>query len=208
MTSNQVKRREVISTMRNLIPKDERSAYSIKNLQKGSFLSIGRKSYLVESVGTYTEVKWKNFAAKKSQYVVTELELFCVTTGETIYIEWEEDDTVEAYITTSVLSIRDVKLDGSSVKRSDVEYIANEEEGVLSVSGKGSFWYDDDSSYAALYNSEKYTDIPVRMYEFSGEHDDQLTVEFWYEEEGDSKPEREAYISKELNLRTLEVLKV
>lgn len=208
ITKNQVKRREVISTMRDLIPKGQRTAYSIKDLKKGSFLAIGKKSYLVEGVGVYTEVKWKDFSPKKSDYVVTELELFCITTGETVYVEWEEDDSVEAYITTEVLSMRDVKFEGSSATRRDVEYIADEEEGDLYVPGRGDFWYDDDSSYAALYNSDKYDDVPVRMYEFGGDGEDCLTVEFWYDDKGDSKPGREAFISRELDLRTLEVLKV
>lgn len=125
-----------------------------------------------------------------------------------MFLEWEEDDTVEAYITTKEVSLRDIRSGGIHINKKMIENISEEEEGDLTVSGAGSFWYDEDSTYAALYNSEKHTDVPVKMFEFGGDGKDQLTVEFWYDDASDAKPDREAYLSQEFDLKTIEVLKV
>lgn len=209
MTKTQIKRRELIYGIGEVLPPSQRPSLTIKDAKKGSYLSVKGETCFVEEVATYTEVKWDSFSKKKQDYLITELTLFNISTGEKLYVEWEEDDDIECCITTKELSLRDFKYDGVTASREIVEEIADEEEGELlhTPSGKA-FYYSEDDTYAALYNSDKYTDIPVRMYEFESDNGDYLTIEFWYDDNEDIKPSKEAYLSKDLDIHDIGILKV
>lgn len=203
----QQKRREYIAGLDKLIPLSKQHQYGIKDLKKGSYLSIDKENFTVLSISTYLETKWENFKKKKNDYIITELELFCLGSGEVRYIEWEEDDVVEAYITTDVLTLKSLKYRNKPVTKAVLDDIAENEEGILTVNGT-QYHYDDEDTFSALYNSDKHTDIPVRVFEFYCDNAQSLSVEFWYDDNDDLKPEKEAFFSKELNLNTLTVLQL
>ncbi|MEA1955350.1 MAG: DUF4178 domain-containing protein [Campylobacterota bacterium] len=203
----QQKRREYIAGLNQLIPLSKQHQYTIKDLKKGSYLSIGKENFTVLSTSTYLETKWENFKKKKNDYYITELELFCIGSGEVRYIEWEEDDEIEAYITTGVLALKSLKHQNKPVTKKTLDNIAENEEGILTVNGV-EYHYDDEDTFSALYNSDKHTDIPVRVFEFYCDNAKSLSVEFWYDDNDDIKPEKEAFFSEELNLTTLTVLQL
>jgi len=199
--------RTYIAGLNNLIPADDRHKYGIKDLIKNSYLSIGKENYIVIDVSTYLEVKWSNFKKKKSDYIITELKLFSLSSGEIKFVEWEEDDFIEAYVTTKTLNLRDIQYNGLKVTKNILDEIAEKEEGILSFNNT-KFYYEEEDTFAALYNSDKHSNIPVRIFEFYSNRGESLSVECWYDDNEDSKPEKEAFLSTELNLDTVSVLQL
>ena len=207
LNNKQKKRRLYISKLDKVIPKKERFNFSIKDVKNGSYICIDEQNFVVLSIGTYLETKWKNFKRKKEDYIITELKLFSLSTAEISYIEWEEDDEIEAYQTIKEIKINELKSNGSSISKNLIEKISDEEQGSVQYNNK-SYYYDDEDTYAALYTNEKYSESKVKVYGFANDLDEYISIEFWYDDNDDSKPQKEVYLSKELNLNKLSVLQI
>jgi hypothetical protein len=207
LSKNQQERRLHISNLTTLIAKEERFRLSIKDLKKGSYLSIKKENFVVLSYATYLETKWKNFKKKKEDYYITELKLFSLSTGMISYIEWEEDDEIEAYQTLKEIKATDIKCNGKNISRKIIEDISQEESGELTYNNE-SYYYEDEDTYAALYSNENYQDAAVKVYGFANKNEQYISIEFWYEEQDDAKPEKEVFLSKELDLSSLSVLQL
>jgi hypothetical protein len=197
---------ERLSAIRGLQPSQlvTTAAKSINKLAKGGYIEIDGQTYLVSEVSKYLDVKWKSFKKRKNDYWVTELLLFNLLTGEKKYIEWEIDDELEMSQTLAQIKIKDIAYEGRPITRSNLEEIAEEENGAIRFDGE-TFDYIEDDTWAALYHAEKFEEpLQVRMYEFSSDSGKNLTIELWENEE--SKPEREAFISREINLKLVFIL--
>lgn len=178
----------------------------IRQVMAGGFLELENSTYKVMERYRYLEVKWGNFNKKKSEYWVTEFKLLNVLTGETVYLEWEDDDQLEIYLTTKVIRLKDISYHGSAVKTADLVEMADEEEGTVVVNGT-SYHYSEDDTWAALFYRENDTEgEPVRFYEFSSDSNESLTIEAWEDE--DSRPEREAFTSREISYKQIKILQV
>jgi hypothetical protein len=176
----------------------------IRQVKKGGYLEIKGDTYLVSEAFRYLEVKWSSFKKKKNEYWVTELQLLNVLTGEKTFIEWEFDDELEVSQTVSEVQLKDLTENGQPLTRKILDDIAEEETGIIKYKGK-SFHYIEDDTWAALfYRNATDEPLQVRMYEFKGDDGTGLTLELWEEE--DSKPEREAFISRELSASAIKVL--
>ena len=207
MLSQKQKKIQTLLRSLNVLPKDERKKYTIKDLKKGSFFTFEKVDYYIEEVATYLDVKWKNFSKRKENYFVYEFKSISLNDASIVYFEWEEDDEIECSMTTQTLKIKDISLTNNSnnkISLSDLEDIADDEEGKVYTNDKY-YEYSEDDTWAALYSSDKYTDCKVRMYEFYN-HNEYLTIEIW--EDDEDKPEKEAFISKEIYYQDIEVLKV
>lgn len=197
-----------LKAIRGLTPSVANAAkpLSITEVKAGGYLDIEGNTYLVKQLHRYLDVKWNNFAKRKKDYWVTELQLFNLLSAEDTFLEWEYDDEVEISLTLSQVKLRDILFNGAAITRKNIEDIAEEEQGTVVCRGV-KYHYSDDETWAALfYREDSQAAEKVRMYEFSSNNDQYLTIELWENE--DDKPEREAFISKDLALNTLKVLQI
>jgi len=139
----------------------ERFNYNIKSLKQGSFVKIKGELFQVKNVFTYKEGKEQWF----------EYELFSISTGLITYIEYEEDDKIDMYITSETFNVRELP-----VSMDDVEDMADEESGKIELR-MNTFYYEDDYQATFIKGDVKDT---VYLYEFSNESEDTfLTIEEW-----------------------------
>jgi len=197
---------ERFQDIRGLSPTAEqrRCKQDIRKVKKGGYLEIKGNTYLVSEVFRYLEVKWSSFKKKKNEYWVTELQLLNVITGEKTFIEWEFDDELEIGQTISEVQLKDLTENGKPISRQTLDDIAEEEHGILKFNGKKFYYVEDDTWAALFYRNPTDEPLQVRMYEFKGDDGSFLTLELWEDE--DSKPEREAFISRELAASAIKVL--
>lgn len=203
-----VKRR--LSAIRGLEPlhENERTSYNITALKKGGYLELDGNTWKVINVFMYLDVKWSSFRPRKNDYWITELELFSLNTGKTIYVEWELDDELEICRTDALVKMRDIQFDGKPLKSADLEYIADEEEGDVSINGVR-YSYNEDDTWAGLFfkrRGEK-DGVPMRAYEFESSDGQYLTVETWHEDD-EERPEREAFLSHTVRSEDITVLQI
>ena len=190
-----------------LTPAD-RTKLDITSLKKGGYLELDEQTWKVTNIFLYLDVKWKNFKPRKNDYWVTELELLSLETGKTMYIEWEIDDELEVCQTDSLVKMRDIKFEGKSLSRADLDYIADEEEGTVTYNGV-EYAYSEDDTWAGRFikaNGSK-DGIPMRAYEFESENETFLTIETWHEDD-DERPDREAFISHQISNKAVSVLQI
>ena len=200
---------ERIDAIRQLEPVApmERKKLNIEDLQIGGFLKIEGSAFQVKSLGYYLDVKWKNFSVRKSEYWVTELELFNLHNGEIKYFEWERDDELELSITEELVKLRDIKYSGKSLTHAHLDSIADNEEGTVLCKGVN-YHYVEDDTWAGRYSKDKRKDgAPMRAYEFEGDNGTFLTVEAWHEDD-DERPDREAFLSRSVSVRDIEILQL
>lgn len=193
----------------NPLSSSEQAKLNIKALKKGGYLELNDQTWKVNNIFLYLDVKWDNFKPRKKDYWVTELELFSLETGETIYVEWEFDDELEVSQTDALVKMRDIKFEGKSLSRKDLEYIADEEEGDVTYNDV-TYYYSEEDTWAGRFikaNGSK-DGIPMRSYEFESEDEKTfLTIETWHEDD-DERPQREAFISHEISSKSINVLQV
>ncbi|MES2006705.1 MAG: DUF4178 domain-containing protein [Patescibacteria group bacterium] len=183
-----------------LIPEQARSGKSIKNVQIGGVLVIGQHAYRVVGRSEYAECDEK--FNKKTGDHWEELALFCLDTGDTAYLEFEEDDGIKCWLTINEVRLSDILDRGDSVDTDDLDDLT-ESDSTLVYDGQ-QFRYDDD--YAALYTSggkgKQKQGKEVYFYDFvAGKLT--LTIEEWgYDGEYDY----EAFLSKQIDPREISIL--
>lgn len=186
MVKNYTKSFSALREMRDLLPKEERSKLNIKNIKEGSFVKLNGNLCLVKAIFTYS-------AGNEKWY---EYELFAINSGKTIYIEYEEDDRIEMYLTIDSFNMRDLP-----VSSDDIEDMADEEDGSFNFKGT-TFFYEDD--YKATFSRNNESE-KVYLYEFSNEKEDTfLTIEEWGSEKDGY--EYKAHLSVYLNENNLEII--
>ena len=191
----------------NPAPMLQREKLNIRDVKKGGYLELNNQTWKVVNVFLYLDVKWANFSRRNKDYWVTELELFSLETGESTFVEWEIDDQLEICQTEKLVKMKDISFNGKALSHSDLEFIAEEEEGEVTVDGV-TYIYIDEDSWAGLFfkaRGEK-EGIPFRSYEFESEDNKYLSVEAWHEDVNDDKPEREAFISHSIKPAEISIL--
>lgn len=181
---------ESLRKLESVITKDHRHRYNISVLRIGSFLKLNGEICLIQNIFTYKEGgdKWY------------ELELLSITSGLTIYIEYEIDDKVDIYLTIGSYKIRDLP-----VSADDIEEMSEEENGEIRFQGQ-TFYYEDDYQASFSRSGSDKTE-KVYLYEFSNEAGDRfLTIEEWKSEDGSY--DYSVFISKEVDESAIEVLSV
>ena len=200
--------RERLQAIRGLnpLPVKDRKKLDITHLKKGGYLDFEDQTWQVNNLFFYLDVKWNNFARRKKDYWITELELFSLNTGKTIYLEWEIDDVLEISKTSALLKMREIKFENKPLSRADLEYIADEEAGEVVVDGVP-FYYSEDDTWAGLFlkTRDSKDGVAVRCYEFESDDEQCLTIEAWHEQDED-RPDREAFLSLEVNSHSISVL--
>ena len=208
ITTIQQKRRDAIKGL-TPIASSNRYQYSIQDVQTGGYIAFDNQNWKVLSLSKYLDVKWSSFKKRKKDYLITELELFSLKSGKITYLEWEFDDELEIYQTTQEIKLKELTFNGQKIKKNVLEDISEEEEGDIKYKGEV-YSYMEDYTWAGLYFKDESVKegIPVRFYEFESNKGISLTVEMWYDEVGDDRPEREAFLSCELSSNKIEILQL
>jgi len=192
----------------NPLSEADRKQHDVTSLLEGGYLELDNQTWRVNKVFCYLDVKWDNFKPRKKDYWVTELELFSLETATTRYVEWEVDDELEICQTDSLVKMRDIKFEDKTLSRDDLEYIADEEEGVVSYKNTD-YYYSEDDTWAGLFIKKKGSKegVPMRAYEFESDKGTFLTIETWHEED-DERPDREAFISHQIKNNAITILQI
>jgi hypothetical protein len=180
------------------IPLKDRYRFTIKDLTEGGFCRFEGLTYIVKEASRYEEkvkgkVKWTWY----------EYKLFCLETGETVYIEWEEDDRIEVFVTTGEYKLTDVfSAIGVPISADDIEAISEKGKGAILLKGT-TFAYDDDCAAVYFRNSTAEGE-KVYLYDFESKEGICLTVEEW----GSASEGYEylVYLSKKLNPDEIEII--
>jgi len=190
----------------NILPESKAKKLSVKDLVQGSFLELSENVFKVQSVSRYLDVKWSSFAPRKNDYIITELELFSIKNGKKSYLEWEQDDELEVFLTTDLVKLREISVAGRKLTTALLEDIAEEEEGVISFKGVN-YEYSEEDTWAGRFSKsgDLKDGTPMRAYEFESNDGKCLTIETWHEE-SDEKPDREAFISKQIKPSAIKIL--
>lgn len=189
-----------------VIPPSNRHAVSVTAMKPGGMLRIGSEVFVVTKTATTTETDDK--FKKTKDYIVTELVLFSLQTGETRYLEWVVDDGVEITLTERKLSQKEISQrltydDGEIVDVDDMDEIV-EKKWELVFQGKT---YDYDDDWPALYQSSDGRKSMVYSYEFGDAKTGWLTVEAWSADGKESGMwDYEVYLSRDLAPSQIEVI--
>ncbi|MBI9074426.1 MAG: DUF4178 domain-containing protein [Desulfatibacillum sp.] len=182
-----------------VIPANDRYKYTVEDVGQGDFIRLENKSYVVREIGLYHETG-EDFR-KKTGDKWTELRLFCIEDGQTVHIEWEKDDEVEAHVTERALDFSQIKDDGGDdLDEDDMDNLAEEEDTIFF--DNKAFEYDDD--YAALYEREGQSPEKVYFYDFLSRDKKCITVEEWGS--GSGKEEYQLFLSRKINPDSIEVV--
>lgn len=163
-----IKRFKEIKKMPVILPSTDRSNYDIKKVGQGGYLRFN---------GQVFKVMEKNRYEDESEDEWFELKLFCLNSGEQVYIEWEVDDNLEVSITTDKLALTSL-----GITRADLTYADEEEEGEFDYQGKT--YYYEDSGDVTFYRKCGDKGDEFYVWEFLDETEDiSLTIEEWDEGE-------------------------
>ena len=162
ISSDRRKRLEVIRSMPQPIPPNDRFKHSIKDVKVGGFI------WVVDKVFSITE----QYLYKDNGDQWVEFKLYSCSDGKTFYLEWDEDDEITVSLTTEIVKFKDLKID-----EDDLEEMDEEEEGEIKFRGK-TYSYDD-SYKATFYRDQGAKGESLYIYEFETEDDEFLTIEEW-----------------------------
>ena len=157
------------------IPPAERFNHAIKDIAPGGFVRLRDDVCHVMAGGRYDE--WNESYGKKLGYTSHEYRLLNLSSGQTVLLEWDEEDgVVSASISLNKLKWSELADEaGEAIDEDDLEEMDSGDG--IKYNGKV-FWYDDD--WAAKYvpagkrNGEK-----AWIYEFEADDGDMLTIEEW-----------------------------
>ncbi len=189
-------------TRASRVPFGDRFKYAIKDVQSGGFVRLHDDVCQVMVSGRYDE--WDENYKKKKEYASHELRLLNMRTGQTVLMEWdEEDQTISAC--TSIQKLKWAELAdeaGEVVDEDDLEEMGSGDG--LKYIGK-TFWYEDD--WAAKYTqSGKSKSEKAWVYEFEADDGEMITIEEWG---GGEKPDDyEIWYCRSIDPDTVEVLAV
>jgi len=202
-TATQKSFQERFSATRALLKHDlvsgpDKSALTIKNAGKKSCFEYLGKTYVVKDLSRYEETS--DDFKKKQGYFITELACFCLETGETVYFEWEFDDSLEVCMTLDRFTFRNLKDDeGGPIDEDDLDEIADTRDRVV-INGE-SFFYEDD--WASIYSRDGKEER-VYMYEFENETGTLfLTIEEW---SGEGREEYQIYTSSPVDPKDITLI--
>lgn len=178
-----------LSKLRTLpINRNDFSLTQVTELKKGSFFKYKNLLYLVESISIYTD---------NSGFTWKEFECYCIQEDTTIYIEVEEDDEIEVFIT-----LKEISMSQLNKNEDQIEAISENESGTVMFENVA-YEYEDDYKATWSKNDESYK---VYFYDFVNKNNNSLflTVEEW--NVAKNEYEYKAYISKKISLNEISII--
>ncbi len=184
----------LIRKLKNPIPKEERYKYSIKDVGKDGFLKIKGKTYSVLPFGKFYD--------KSDEWF--ELKLTCIETGEETFLEWEEDDGLEIFLTIKELDFMHLKdEENKPIDEDDLDQITDDEDDIF-YDGK-LFSYEDD--YKANYlRTRDGKNFKVYLYEFEAKDGSCITMENWSGNE--DRADFEIWLSSKISKTAIEIISI
>lgn len=176
------------------LPEAERAQYNVADVRPGGYIAFRDDIWLVEGIGGYLDVKWKDFARRKAEQEWTlELKLLSLGSGVTSWLEYSVDDGLEIFVVDREVRMREINL-----SRDELAHIIEEEDGSVVINHRR-YNYSEEETWAALYYPDYYNrkgkrGQKVRMIEFESDNSNRgLTLEQWQEDDED-RPSREGFL--------------
>lgn len=146
--------------------------YLLSQVGAGGYLSVEGKIWYVEAKHRYEET-WER---KTSKWY--ELKLVCLTTQETLFLEWEIDDELEVSLWKKEVPLRNLGLTPDSLWKMD-----DDEKGKISLDGR-TYAYDD-SGDAMFFKNSQGPGEKFYYWDFECKEDDDYMIgtERWGESE-------------------------
>ena len=181
----------------------DRYKLDITTLGSNGVIKLNDRHFLVQEVALYHETD-ETFNTRTGEswpeYVLLEL-----SSGEKLYLEWEEDDEISMYVTETQLRFSDLSDDANgSIDEDDLDQISEEEDSVF-YNGK-KYGYDDD--YAATYQASR-EEKPAEnafFYEFLDKNANCITIEEWEVDRQKDKYEYQLFHSRKIDPDMVEII--
>ena len=174
---------DLIRKLENPVPANDRRKYNIKNVGNDGFMKIKNDLFHVKPYGKYydSEAEW------------FELKITDVMTGNSTFIEWEEDDELEVYLTTKELKFSQLYDDESEeIDETDLQQIVRDEDDIFYKNKKFEF---DDSYKAKYVRARDGKEFNVKFYDFEASDGECITIENWSQNE--DRKDFEIWLSRE-----------
>jgi hypothetical protein len=157
-----------IRKLENVIPQSKAHEFTPFNVKIGGFVEVisskGEKLLcLVEDIYTYSYKKEEWF----------EFKLYCVHNDQTYFLEFEDDDQIEYFLSEEPIPDRKVP-----VSVGDIKYMADEEEGKFTYNNK-TFYYEDDYKFKFKRASNPEKKEKAYVYEFEADDGTSFVMEDW-----------------------------
>lgn len=185
----------------DLLPTSERWTQTIENIGVNGFISFQGKTYQAFEIGEYRETSDHHEKILESSW--QELKLFCIETGETVYLEWEKDDDIIIHVTIEELEFSEIKDDeDEEIDEDDLDQIAEDEDSLFYQGDK--FRYKDDCA-AVYFRNKSAKGEKLWLYDFEDKNGNCITIEEWLT---DGKEEYKLFLSKKLPAESIEVISI
>lgn len=134
----------------------------LETLKEGHAVIIFGQYYRVEKKSEYNEDGWK----------WPELKLTNLDTQETHFLEWEEDDELEIYLSTEKIDLDDL---GFGLDNKEYDFSKAKANKKFEYKG---FKYKYDDDYTAVFDGK----WKVKFFDYYCKNMDQtISIEYWYE---------------------------
>ena len=157
-----------IQAMPKPISQKEQINTTIKSVKLNGYIELSGIVYHVTNFYCYKET-WKN---ESSEWY--ELMLVSLLTGEEIFLEWEEDDSIDLFVYEHK---RKLRLNDISVSLNELDQMDDDEEG--NITFKNQIFYYDDSNDATLFKNKEPGEEFYYWDFFSDDEDQVVGVEKW-----------------------------
>lgn len=185
-----------------LIPEDQRFQYSPLDLRLGGFVRFEDRVWRVEERSSY---QWAS--EDYSEYFEEpwyELKLVAVEDGEVLWLELEEDDRLQAWLTRGgSRDLQQVRAQGTPLTPDRLETVLWEEYPV-SLDGQ-TFEYSDDYPAVFRRDTEEGKKERAYIYEYEGSDGQALTIEEWLVRGGEAS-EWHVWVSETVDPGRFEIL--
>ena len=153
-----------IRQMPAVMSKEERQGKDIKSVYAGGYIEIDDVVYFVEDRSSYKEKKWQWY----------ELKLVSLLDGKIMFLEWEQDDTLEL----AMWNGDKIKFDDLGIIKTDLDRFDDTEKGQLTYAGE--LYVYDESDEAIWYQGMTGKGIKSYYYDFCQKNSTKLiSVEKW-----------------------------
>lgn len=163
------RRLALIRQMPKPLPKSERLKLSIKDVQKSGYIELDGNTYFVDDVNRYTDSSSEWF----------ELVLISLVDGLQVYLEWEQDDTLEVFLYEENLKLRDLGLSADLLEEMDDA----DDNAEYTIHYRGTTLYYEDSGDAKFYRSNQGNGEDYYFWDFFDDDENVCVgVELWNDE--------------------------
>lgn len=186
-----------------VVPEPDRHRHTIKSVGVNGVVALNGRTFLAVGLAAYVETNEKFSKVLSSSW--TELRLVDLSSGETVWLEWEEDDDLVVFQTLAPLSFANLADErGELIDEDDLDQISGDGDSIF-YRGR-EFVYDDDypARYERIGGQGKNTGSSAAFfYDFTC-GDECVTVEEWCE--GGNRYHYEIFLSRRIDPASIVII--